>query len=79
MGEKLKDNYKLEGKLKKQKSKIMGKIAAEMGENSKKFKKTKQASARIIRKRAREKFKKKEIFLEGKYGKKETTGIEEGG
>ena len=80
MGEKLKDNYKFEGKLKKQKSKIMGKIADEMGEKSMKYKKTIQdlnRCAKIVRKRAREKFTKKEKFLEGKYGKREKSGIEE--
>ena len=80
MGEKLKDNYKFEGKLRKQKSKILGRIATEMGEKSMKYKKILKdlrKSTKVIRKRAREKFKKKEKFLEGKYGKKETPGIEE--
>ena len=71
MQEKLRDNYKFLGRLLRQKAKVTSKIGRAWGNNSNAFRTLKRNignGARVVRKKAREKFKKKEKFLVNKYG-----------
>ena len=71
MKEKLRDNFKLEGNLRRLRTKFPRIIEDLVGKNTKKMRNIRtnvRNGARVMRRRAREKFKNKEKFLVQKYG-----------
>ena len=75
MKEKMRDNFKLEGNLRRLRTKFTRVIEDLVGKKTKKMRNIRTSvrnGARVMRKRARDKFKKKEEFLVKKYSQKLT-------
>ena len=78
MGEKLKDNYKHENKLRRQKSKLTRRIVCEVGQDSKVWRtylSSVKRGAYVVRGQARTKIRNKQGFLIKKYGQKNTEKV----
>ena len=74
MREKQKDNFKYEGKLRRLRNKTIRTIEDRLGRNTSGLRRIMTSiknGTKVVRKRTRDKFKKKEKFLVGKYGMKD--------